>query len=100
MLVELSCMGNAYFGTPLLLSLFLGGCATSTGSAVMNSRAEAPIPPKTSDYLPVHDLPAPRAMPAMTSDERSKLKNELTAARDRQDAAAKAQGGPLEPIKP
>jgi hypothetical protein len=66
----------------------------------MNSRAEAPIPPKTSDYLSVHDLPAPRAMPAMTPDERSKLKNELTAARDRQDAAAKAQGAPLEPIKP
>jgi hypothetical protein len=36
----------------------------------------------------------------MTSDERSKLKQELLAARDRQAAAAKAQGGALEPVKP
>jgi hypothetical protein len=85
-------------GTPLLLSLSLGGCATSTaGSSLMDARAE--VLPKESVYLPVHDLPPQREMP-MTADERSKLKRELLAARDRQDAAAKAQGGPLEPIKP
>jgi hypothetical protein len=84
--------------TPLLLSISLGGCATSTaGSSLMDARAEAPMPPKTSAYLPVEDLP-PRESPIMTPDERSKLKSELLAARDRQAAAAKAQGA--EPAKP
>jgi hypothetical protein len=37
----------------------------------------------------------------MTPDERSKLQKELIAARDRQEAAAKAQGAaPAEPAKP
>jgi hypothetical protein len=71
----------------LLSSLSLGGCATSNaGSPLMDARAEAPAPPKTSVYLPVEDLPAPREKPAMTADERSKLKKELIAARDRQVA--------------
>ena len=109
MLVERSCMGIAYLyrqitalaaGTPLLLSLSLGGCATSTGSSLMDARAEAPVPPKTSAYLPVEDLPPPREKPVMTPDERLKLQKELIAARDRQAAAAKAQGAPLEPVKP
>jgi hypothetical protein len=88
-------------GTPLLLSLLLGGCATSTaGSSLMDARAEAPEPPKTSVYLPVEDLPPQRENPVMTPDERLKLKKELIAARDRQAAAVKAQGAGLaEPVK-
>ena len=104
-------MGIAYFyrqmtalaaATPLLLSLSLGGCATSTdGSSLMDARAETPVPPKTSAYLPVEDLPPKREMPTMTSDERLKLQKELIAARDRQLAAAKAQGAAsAEPVKP
>jgi hypothetical protein len=81
-----------------LFSVSLGGCATSTaGSSLMDARAEA-LPPKTSAYLPVEDLPPPREMSVMTQDERSKLRKELIAARDRQAAAAKAQG--TEPSKP
>ena len=89
-------------GTPLLLSLSLGGCVTSTaGSSPMDARAEVPVSPKTSAYLPVEDLPPKREMPAMTSDERMKLQKELIAARDRQLAAAKAQGAAsAEPAKP
>jgi hypothetical protein len=108
MIAERSCMSLAYVykqvtavvvGTPLLLSLSLGGCATSTaGSSLMDARAEAPMPPKTSAYLPVEDLPPPRGKPVMTPDERSKIKSELIAARDRQEAAAKAQG--VETAKP
>src|ERR1700692_2035993 len=83
-------------GAPLLLSVSLAGCATSTaGSSLMDARAEAPMPPKTSAYLPVEDLPPPREMSVMTPDERSKLKKELIAARDRQAAAVKAQGAGL-----
>jgi hypothetical protein len=78
----------------LLSGLSLGACATSnTGSSLMDARAEAPAPPKTSVYLPVEDLPPKPEKPAMTADERSKLKKELIAARDRQ--AARAQ-----PTKP
>jgi hypothetical protein len=88
-------------GTLLMLSLSLGGCATSTGgSSLMDARAEAPAPPKASAYLPVEDLPAQRENPVMTPDERLKLQKELIAARDRQAAAGKAQGaGPAEPVK-
>ena len=88
----------------LLLSvLSLGGCATSTaGSSLMDARAEAPAPPKTSVYLPVEDLPPKREKPAMTADERSKLQKELIAARDRQTSAVKARAGAArpKPIKP
>ncbi len=78
--------------TALLLSgLALSGCATSTGgSSLMDARAEAPAPPKTSVYLPVEDLPPKREKPPMTLDERLKLQKELIAARDRQ--ASKAAG--------
>jgi len=87
-------------GTPLFLSLTLGGCATSTaGSSLMDARAEAPAPPKASVYLPVHDLPPPRETPGMTPVERSKLQKELITARDRQIAAGKAQASALaEPL--
>jgi hypothetical protein len=90
-------------GALLLLSLSLGGCATSpAGSSLMDARAQAPAPPKTNAYLPVEDLPPEREEHSMTPDERLKLKKELIAARDRQAAAAKAKGGPAqaEPVKP
>jgi hypothetical protein len=88
-------------GTPLLLSVSLAGCATSTaGSSLMDARAQALTPPKTGAYLPVQDLPPPRKNPVMTPDERSKLKSGLLTARDRQAAAAKAQGAkPAKPVK-
>jgi hypothetical protein len=78
----------------LLLSLSLGGCATSTaGSSLMDARAEAQAHPKGADvYLPVHDLPPKREKPAMTADEQLKLQKELIAVRDRQASAGKAKG--------
>jgi hypothetical protein len=82
--------------TAWLLSLSLGGSTTSTaGSFLMDARAEAPAPPKTSVYLPVQDLPPKRAVLAMTADERSKLAKELIAAHDRQ---APAEGGHRPPF--
>jgi hypothetical protein len=112
MLVERASMGIAYVSKPtaalaagalLLLSLSLGGCATSTtGSSLMDARAEAPAPPKASAYLPVEVLPPARAKPAMTPGERQKLQKELTAARDRQEGTGKARGGAAQadPVKP
>jgi hypothetical protein len=87
----------------LLSGLSLGGCATSSGgSSLMDARAQATAPPKTSAYLPVEDLPPKREKPAMTPDERSKLQKELIAARDRQTSDVKARGGAAPPktIKP
>jgi hypothetical protein len=111
MLMERPSMGIAYVdrqtaalaAAGLLLSLCLGGCATSTtGSSLMDARAEAPALPKTSAYLPVEVLPPAREKPAMTSDERSKLQKELIAARDRQETAGKARGATTQadPAKP
>jgi hypothetical protein len=84
----------------LLLSILsLGGCATSTP---MDARAEVPGPPKSSAYLPVEDVPPRPEKPAMTADEQSKLKKDLTAARDRQVPKDKAKGAATraEPVKP
>jgi hypothetical protein len=50
----------------------------------------------------VEDLPPARDQAAITPVEQAKLKKELLAARDRQAAAAKAQGdiSPAQPAKP
>jgi hypothetical protein len=80
----------------LLSSLSLGGCSTS----VMDARAEAPAPPKTSVYLPVQDLPQKRDKPVMTPDERSKLQKELITARDRQAPKARESAESPRSLKP
>jgi len=72
----------------VLLSLSLGGCATSNMS-LMDARAEAATPEKK--YMALEDLPPKPEKPAMTVDEQSKLKKELIAARDRQAAAVKSR---------
>jgi hypothetical protein len=86
-------------GALLLLSLSLGGCATSNaGSSLEGAKAEAPA----RIYPAVEDPPPKREKPAMTPDERLKLQKELIAARDRQAAAAKARedAARAEPVKP
>ena len=75
-------------GAVLLLSLLLGGCASSN-SSLMDARAEASAP--AEKYMPVEDLPPKREKPSMTVDEQSKLKKQLMDARDRQGAAVKAR---------
>src|SRR5215467_1341574 len=88
-------------GAVLLLTVSLGGCATSTaGSSLMDARAEVSSPAKSSGYPAVEDLPQGRE--GMTADERTKLKSELIAARDRQAAPVKVQGGVAgaKPVKP
>jgi hypothetical protein len=75
----------------LLLSVSLGGCMTSgTNASLMDAHAEAPRPTARA-YMPVEEMPAARKTPALTVDEQTKLKGELSAVRDRQAAAAKAQ---------
>jgi hypothetical protein len=85
-------------GALMVLSLSPGGCATS----LMDARAEALAPPKTSAYPLIGDLPPKRENPAMTPDQRLKLQKELSAARDRQAPKSKAEDGAThaEPVKP
>jgi hypothetical protein len=66
------------------------------------SRAEEPAHPKAADYPAVQDVPARPEKPAMTADEQLKLKQELTAARDRQAPMGKTTvgTGSGKPVKP
>jgi hypothetical protein len=82
----------------LLSSLLLGGCASSTGSSLMDARGEAPTAQKTSSYPAVFDPSPKRKLSAMTPEERLKLSQELNNAALDQAAAVKAQDGPLKPI--
>lgn len=85
----------------LVSGLSLGGCATSTaGTSLMDARAEATALPKAPGYLPVEDVPPKPEKPAMTADELSKLKKELTAARDHQAPKGKSGAGAGQPVKP
>jgi hypothetical protein len=84
--------GMRALAAAMLLHCFsLGGCATSTGSSLMDAHAESPARPKTSGYPAVQDLPPKREKP-MTADERLKLQKELIAARDRRVPTGKARG--------
>ena len=65
----------------LLSVVSLGACLALTPVSV---RAEGAEHPKTAGYPVVGDIPPKPEKPAMTADEQSKLKQELTAARDHQ----------------
>ena len=70
--------------------------------APLRTRAEEPGHPKTTGYPAVHDVPPRPEKPAMTADEQLKLKNELSATRDRQapGGKARAHAAPARPVKP
>jgi hypothetical protein len=56
------------------------------------SQAEETARPKTPGYPAVEDVPPRPDKPAMTTDEQSKLKKELSAARDRQVSKEATKG--------
>lgn len=70
----------------LLLALALGGCASTIADLPMvGTPTGAPARPSDpGTYLPVNDVPAVPAGPALTPADQAKLKAELIAARDRQ----------------
>lgn len=76
----------------LMLGLALGGCASTIADApLMGLPANTPARPATpGEYLPVHDLPAPRQETVLDQAQRDKLEKELLAARDRQASGARA----------
>jgi hypothetical protein len=65
----------------LLSVASLAACLVLTPVGV---RADGAEHPKTAGYPVVGDIPPKPEKPAMTADEQSKLKQELTAARDHQ----------------
>jgi hypothetical protein len=77
--------------------LALAGCSTSIADLpIVGTPADAPARPKEQgSYLPVNNLPPDRDETAMDQATRDKLKAELTAARDRQAAAAAANATPV-----
>ena len=84
----------------LLLGVSLGGCATSTSrSSLMDARAAATALPKAPGYPAVEDVPPRPEKPAMMADELSKLKKDLTTARDRQSSKAKKGTASPQPTK-
>jgi hypothetical protein len=72
----------------VLLAAALGGC--SIPLADIGSSGEGGPPKDTSGFPVVTALPAPRDQGALQPAERSKIQNELIAARDAQAAAAAA----------
>ena len=74
------------------LALALGGCASQIADApLMGLPANTPPrPANPGEYLPVHDLPAPRQETVLDQAQQDKLEKELLAARDRQTSGAKA----------
>ena len=70
----------------------LGGCASTVADLpLVGLPADAPARrEQTGSYLPVHDVPADRAIAKLDAAERAKLKGELVTARDQQNAAGAA----------
>ena len=77
----------------LALPLGLAGCTAGpmidSLPANVGLPAEAPERPVTPyQYPAVHDMPPPRATPAMSEEEQIRVEKELSATRDRQEARA------------
>lgn len=76
----------------MLLGCMLGGCASQVADMpLMGLPANTPPRPATpAEYLPVHDLPAPRPEAVLDPAQQDKLEKDLIAARDRQISGARA----------
>lgn len=76
----------------MLLGLTLGGCATQLADApLVGLPANTPARPATpAEYLPVHDVPAPRQQAVLDPVQQERLEKDLLAARDRQASGAQA----------
>jgi len=81
----------------------LGGCSAPSvidqiPTAMGGEPAGAPArPTASSDYPAVHDMPPPRATPAMNEEQEQNLEKELSAVRDRQEAREAADKKPVKP---
>jgi hypothetical protein len=67
------------------LATALIGCTAGPMIDGMLPAAAPARPPTAYEYPAVHDMPPPRAAPAMTEEQQLNLEKELTAVRDRQE---------------
>ncbi len=76
----------------MLLGFVLSGCASQLADApLVGLPANTPARPATpGEYLPVHDVPAPRQETVLDQSQQDKLEKDLLAARDRQASGAQA----------
>jgi len=76
------------FGALLAAAMALSGCASYLADSVPAAVGGLPekIPPRSetaAEFPAVHDRPAPREQALLNEAERKKLKDDLTASRDR-----------------
>src|SRR5215813_13358555 len=78
-------------------TLTRAGCTSQIADLpLVGTPSDAPARPKEpGSYLPVNDLPPNRDEAAMDVNQRAKIQAELTAARDRQAAAAASKDAPV-----
>jgi hypothetical protein len=76
----------------LLLGLALGGCSIPIADMPLVGLPAntPPRPANPGEYLPVHDVPAPRPETVLDQAQQDKLEKDLLAARDRQASGAQA----------
>lgn len=76
----------------MLLGLALGGCSIPVADMpLVGLPANTPARPATpGEYLPVHDVPAPRQETVLDQAQQNRLEKDLVAARDRQASGAQA----------
>jgi len=79
-----------------LVGCALGGCASQVADMpLMGLPANTPARPATpAEYLPVHDVPAPRSEAVLDPAQRDRLEKDLIAARDRQLSGTRAAQRP------
>ena len=82
----------SFSASVVLLGVALGGCSIPLADMpLVGLPANTPARPATPpDYLPVHDLPAPRDEAPLTPEQQAKLEKDLIAARDRQASGTQA----------
>jgi len=89
--------GAALAAAVLLVGLGLGGCSISLSDMPMMGAADNVEKPKEPEAFPaVNDLPANRGEAVLAPAERSKIEQELIAARERQ-ANANANASAAKP---
>lgn len=93
-------LGPAAAGRRLALcaGLLLAGIGCGCTSQIADIGEPADVPPRPAAapaYPAVHDMPVPRDTRPLTAEERQRLADELSAARERQEAqTAEAAGKP------
>ena len=90
----------------MLMALVLAGCAPGAMIDKLPDAVGLPAgtparPAQAADYPAVHDMPPPRADPALSTDQQLNVEKELNAARDAQEERVKtAQEPPAAPKAP